>query len=289
MKSIFVFRQCCILMLLLASMSTFGYESEDPQLLPEMKTVDLFPTMRPEPLTAALYNFKTAPITKFLKDILIFDDMDQYETLPYVVGFNRNAKIGGAGDLAYTRNLHIRNDVTEFSFLAPGNELEHPYTGEKMGLEVFLIGRGIVQDFGPTQSVMIVKATSSIEINTRIAPLSGLSLPESFEVKYPATYMHGYILSIPEDRELAGPYSVAIVSLGRRDGIKAGNVLDIVEGVREVPDPNRFTDVDLPSAKVGEVLVYSVKEKICLCLITYSVRTIIIDDQVTVPRAKNIN
>lgn len=251
--------------------------------MPEIQTVELFPTMRPEPLTASLYNLKTGPITKFLQQILIFDDMDEYETLPYVVGFDRNAKIGGAGDLAYTRGLHIRNDVTEFSFLAPGNELEHPYTAEKLGLEVFLVGRGIVQDFGPTQSILITKAKTNIEINTRISPLAGLSLPEAFDVKYPKKYMHGYILSIPEDRELAGPYSVVIVSLGNRDGIKQGNVLDIVEGVREVPDPNRFSDVSLPSAKVGEVLVFSVKEKISLGLITYSVRTIIIDDEVTVP------
>lgn len=288
MKFNLALTQRCILLFMLGWISAFVY-AQDMQLLPEMQTVELFPTMRPEPLTASLYNLKTGPITKFLQDVLIFDDMDQYETLPYVVGFDRNAKIGGAGDLAYTKGLHVRNDVTEFSFLAPGNELEHPYTGEKLGLEVFLIGRGIVQEFGPTQSVLITKTTTNIDINTRITPLSGLTIPESFDVKYPAKYMHGYILSIPEDRELAGQYSVVIISLGSRDGIKQGNVLDIVEGIREVSDPNKFEDVTLPSAKVGEVLVFSVKEKISLALITYSLRTIIIDDEVKVPMIDHVN
>lgn len=268
-----------------------GTQALDMQYLPEIQTVDLMPRMRPEPLTASLYTISTDTILKYLENLLIFEDMDHYETLPYVVGFDRNAKMGGTGDTAYTKGLFIRNDVSEFSFLAPGNMLEHPVTGEKLGLEVFVIGNGIVKEFGVTQSILISHCETSVEINTRLTPLVGLTLPAVLEVKYPPKSMHGYIVSIPDLRNLAAVYSVVAVSLGRRDGLKQGHVLDIVEGIREVIDPNEITDprqdkeVILPSTKVGEVLIFNVKEKISLGLITYSKRPIILIDELAVPNA----
>lgn len=257
--------------------------AQEQHYLPELTTVELAPQLRVEPLSAALYTLKTNRMAAYLENLLIFDDMDTYETMPYVVAFDHNNTMTGPGDIAYTKGLYMQNDVSQFSLLKPGKVLSHPDTQEKLGLEVFIIGSGKVEKFGQPQTLRITSAETNIEINTRIAPLIGIFMPALLDIKYPPTYMRGYILSVQEDRQLAATYSVVIVSLGRRDGLRQGHVLDIVEGDRILPDKNTGLDVHLPSAKVGEVLIYSTCKKISLGIVTYATRCLVLNDVVEVP------
>lgn len=259
--------------------------AQEFQYLPELEIVDLKPQMRPIPLSAALYSISTDRIITYLENILIFDSKDEYETLPYIVGFDRDNTMVGAGDIAYTRGLSLKRDLSEYSFLHPGAMLVHPETKEELGLEAYIIGRGTLKDFGETQTVLVTESSSILEVNTRLVPLVGVSLPASLEVKYPPKKLEGFVVAIPPNKQLAGVYSPVVISLGRRDGLRQGHVLDLIEGIREVDDPNTYTrkEITLPYAKIGEVLIYSVREKISLGLITYATRAIFIDDRVDVP------
>lgn len=249
--------------------------------LPDDQVVELKPQMRPEPLTSTIYTLPTDYISPYLDNVLLFDNMDQYETLPYIVGFDRDNTIASANDIAYTKGINVDSDVSSYSLLEPGEELINPETGEKVGLQVFVIGSAELQKEGNPQTVLITDAKTTIDIGTRLTPSVGIDLPAIMDVKFADNQMKGYILSIAADSEGGGPYTPVVVSLGKRHGLKQGQVLSLKEGVREVKDPESFKQIELPKNKFGEVLIYKVADKISLGIITYATRVVVPNDIVT--------
>lgn len=256
--------------------------AEDFQYLPDIETVQLKPMMRPEPYTATIYSVIADDLLKITENVLIFDSVDQYENLPYIIACDEKRNIVNVGDIAYTRGIEVKNDYTEYSILRAGKLLEHPVTKESLGLEVFVNGRAEVQKFDDPQTILIKQALSAIELNARLVPLVGIDLPAIIDVKYPTRPMSGYILTIERDLSVGGAYMPVTITLGRRDCLKLGHVLDIVEQTREVTDPNTRDKVSLPLTKIGEVMVYKVGAKISLGVITYSNRSIVPSDKVMV-------
>ncbi|HSX20241.1 MAG TPA: hypothetical protein VLG38_03840 [Gammaproteobacteria bacterium] len=243
--------------------------------LPEVGTVELYPQIRIEPLSASLYKVHVDQLAMYLQNVLIFDTTDDYENLPYIVGFDNSLNMAAEGAIAYTEGLSIKNDVAEFSLLTAGRILKHPISGEQLGVEAFVIGTAVVQKFGEPQTVLITNSLMDMQINTRLVPLVGIDLPSILEVKYPSKPMSGYILAMEGDRFGGGNFTPVVISLGRRDGLKKGNVLNILEESRTVLDRNARKSVTFPIDKIGEVLVYKVGEKISLAIITYSDRLIL--------------
>lgn len=249
--------------------------------LPDDQVVELKPQMRPEPLTSTIYTLPTDYISAYLDNVILFDNMDQYEALPYIVGFDRDNTIASANDIAYTKGINADSDVSSYSLLEPGEELINPETGEKVGLQVFVIGSAELQKEGNPQTVLITDAKTTIDIGTRLTPSVGIDLPAIMDVKFADNPMQGYILSIANDSDSGGPYIPVVVSLGKRHGLKQGQVLSLKEGVREVKDPDSFKQIELPKNKFGEVLIYKVADKISLGIIMYSNRVVVPNDIVT--------
>lgn len=258
-------------------------QAQNFQYLPDIQPVDLKPQMRAEPLSATLYSLPASTISMFLENVLIYDSQDQFETLPYIVGFDRGKTTGGPGDIAYAMGLNVKNDISSYSLLVPGRIINHPDTGEKIGLEANVIGSAILQKGGTPQTVLIVNSETSIEANTRLVPAVGIDLPVSIDVRYPDKALSGYVLSIQIGAKIGGPFDTAVISLGKSDGIEQGHLLDLTEGDREVTDANTYKTIHLPTTKFGEIVIYKVSEKISLGLITYSERVVIANDKVVVP------
>lgn len=257
-------------------------EDQDFQYLPEIETVQLKPLMRPEPYTATLYSVIADDLLKIVNNVLLYDTVDQYEALPYVLAFEEHRNIEHEGRLAYTRGIDIKDDYIEYSLLRPGKTLEDPFTGEFLGMEAFVNGYVEVQKFDDPQTVLIKDTLTAVEINARLIPLVGIDLPSIIDVKYPSRPMNGYILSIEYDLNTGGAYLPVVINLGSKHCLKVGHVLDIVEKSREVTDPNTRNKVKMPITKIGEIMIYKVGKKISLGVITYSDRSIVAKDRVTV-------
>ncbi len=255
---------------------------EDFEYLPDLDTVQLRPQMRPQPYTASIYSVIADDLLKFVDNVLIFDSLDQYEMQPYVIGFDEQRNLGHVGNIAYTRGIDIRNDYIEYSLLRSGRKLVDPVTEEVIGIEAFVTGRAEVQKFDDPQTVVIKEALSAVEINTRLIPLVGLDLPSIIDVKYPSRPMTGYVLSIERDLEVGGAYMPVTISLGSKDCLRKGHVLDLVEKGREVTDPNTRNKVKVPLTKIGEVMIYKVGKKVSLGVVTYSDRAVLLNDKVMV-------
>ncbi len=248
--------------------------------LPDTQVVDLKPQMRPEPFSSTLYTLPSDDVSVYLRNILLFDSKDEYERLPYVVGFDRDNSIGAEGEIAYTKGLKTNDDISSYSLLAIGEVLTHPDTGREIGIEAYVIGSAELVNGGFPQTILINETTSTIDLGTKIIPSVGIDLPSVLDVRYPDQAMKGYVLSIEQDGMGGGGYSVAVVSLGKKHGIKQGQVLNLIEGVREVNDPESFAEIELPEGKFGEIMIYKVADKISLGIVTTSNRMVVAKDKV---------
>lgn len=273
---------CCVLILSLLWGGGALAQEEDFQYLPEVETVYLKPQVRAEPYTATIYTVIADDLLKIVNNILLYDSVDQYEALPYVVAFEEHRNIEHEGKIAYTRGIQKKNDYVEYTLLRPGRTLKDPYTGDFLGLQAFVNGYVEVQKFGDPQTVLIKDTRTAVEINSRLIPLVGIDLPAIIDVKYPSRPMTGYILSIENDLSVGGAYMPVVISLGSKDCLRVGHVLDLVEKRYEVTDPNQRSKIQVPVTKIGEVMVFKVGKKISLGVITYSDRHINPKDIVTV-------
>ncbi|MFK7816741.1 MAG: peptidoglycan-binding protein, partial [Gammaproteobacteria bacterium] len=84
-----------------------------------------------------------------------------------------------------------------------------------------------------------------------------------------------------------GTFQVVTVSLGERDGIEKGHVLDINQAGRVVADPfekpGSLIDVELPEESAGRALVFRTFEKVSYALIMEASRSIQEGDSATNP------
>lgn len=246
-----------ILVLIFAS-TVYAQESA-----PEIK---LKPQMRAEPLSNAIETIDTEELASYFENIAIFDKEKDFEELPYIVGFDNDANMGATGDIAYSRGLDSPN-IAAFTMLAPGEIYKDPDTKEVLGYFAEVIGNTEVQRWGSVQTHTIVNSLTPIDIGTKLVPRIGLDLPSVLEVHEPQTPMSGRVLDVDNDEVGVGHFSVAIISIGERDGARPGDLLYVLEAPTYVRDPNTHKDVLLPSEAFGKLLIYKTYEKVSLAIV----------------------
>jgi len=256
--------------------------AEQFQYLPDTRVVDLKPQMQAAPLTATLYSVATEKLIIYLRNFVIFDSKEQFDELPYVVGFDQDNHIAGSGDIAYTRGLNTRGDISSYSLLIPGKTFTNPGTEAIVGFQALVSGTAEVQQFGDPQTIMIKSALTSIELGTKLIPSVGIDLPAVIDARYPDKSMCGYVLAVSLNQAGGGEFSVVMLSLTKKDGLKQGHVLDLIDGQRKVKDVNTLNSVALPPDKYGEVLVYKVDDRISLGIVTYASHIVSPNDVVRV-------
>lgn len=256
--------------------------AEQFQYLPDMQVVDLKPQMQASPLTATLYSVSTENLLIYLRNFVMFESKEEFDDLPYVLAFDQDKHIAGPGDIAYTRGLNPKGDISSYSFLVPGKKFTNPCTDAVIGFQALVAGTAEVQQFGDPQTITIVSALTTIEQGTKLIPSVGIDLPAAIDARYPDKRMCGYVLSVSVNQAGGGKLSVVMLSLNAKDGLKQGHVLDLIDGKREVLDINTLNNVALPPDKFGEVLVYKVDERMSLGIVTFSSRIVAPNDVVRV-------
>lgn len=260
-------------------------EAEQFQYLPDTRVVDLKPQMQASPLTATLYSVSTENLLTYLRNFIMFDSKEQFDALPYVLAFDEDDHIAGPGDIAYTIGLDARNDVSSYSFLIPGKQFFNPDTGAAIGFQALVSGTAEVIQFGDPQKITIISSLTTIEPGTKLIPSVGIDLPAVIDARYPDKAMSGYVLAVALNQAGGGAFSVVMLSLTAKDGLKQGHVLDLIDGTREVLNVNTLNNVALPPDKFGEVMVYKVGDRISLGIVTFSSRIVSPNDVVrVVPR-----
>lgn len=155
--------------------------------------------------------------------------------------------------------------------------IEHPVTGDPMGVAVEIIGGVQVVDTTPkVATAMIAQAYRPIERGDYVGPW-----PESFGTRVAPTpngqETNGYIVETVGD--VLGPlgeHMYVFIDKGRNDGVQKGNTFSVLgrgDGfTREV--------ADLPNEEIGLVMVIDVQENASTAIVTHSLRELSVGDKV---------
>ena len=256
-----------IAMLLISSLAYAGTTND------RTYTVKLKPRVRESKIIEPITTLSLETLRPFIKMSVILEDKNRIE--------------GGPGTVLYVLGTKCRED-SAYGIYRSGRSYKHPCTGEKLGFEAISIGTAELIKPGDPAVFDVVTATESIEVGSRLLPSVASSLPSTLTI-HPAKPMaeEGFILSVRDGINQAGRNQVVVISLGQREGLVAGDTLDIMQNGRKLVDPEskgwRKCFVQLPDVRIGSLLVFQTYEKLSLGLILESTEMINLLDKVKSP------
>lgn len=267
-------------LLIITVIVSCGAFADESKTLPQVPTTTkLSPQMRSTPLTSTKYTIQTAALSPYLDNSVIFDSIDAYEAQPYIVGFPDKHNLGGSGDLAYATGITQGENVSAYTILRQGSNYTNPDTKEFLGIQAITIGTAEVQSYGQPQILKITSANEHIEISSRLMQRTGLDLPAEIDAKPAKPGLNGVVLSVSSSRSGVGRYASIVVSLGDRDGLQLGDLLDLMEQPVKIPNEGSADHNVLPT-KFGEVLIYKVMQKVSIGVIMQTTRGVAPGDSV---------
>jgi len=251
--------------------------------------IKLEPQIRVEAaVIAAERSIPTEALRPFLNTSLIFESKKQFKETPYIIAQPNGHTEGGAlGTILYVQGIKEAEEPT-YNIYKEGKLYKHPVTKEMLGFEALAIGTAELQSVGDVAQFKITKALESVENGARLLPSFVSTLPTHLIMR-PAKYTGdgGFILSVRDGLDQIGRNQIVVISLGKREGIQEGNVLDIYQTGKRVRDPEskgwRVRTVQLPDTRVGSVLVFQTHEKLSLALVIEATEVIHLLDKLKGP------
>lgn len=255
-----------------------------PRLMLEKgrREVRLSPHVRLEDQERGLPSIPAKAIEPFLSRPLIVD-IDSFAQAPRLVAGSEEHVAMSSGDRAYAMGL---NDTGHWQSYRPNKPLRDPDTGETLGYEVTYGGDLAVDKMGDgVQSLRVQKVAEEILVGDRL-----VKAPRDYFVNYvphpPENGVQGKIISTHNGVAGAAQYYNVAINLGRRDGMEAGHVLDILKNgslVKVTAPDDSQQHVILPTEKAGELFVYRVFDRVAYGLVMQSAVPIGVGDVVRTP------
>jgi len=212
--------------------------------------------------------FSKDVIQQYISNTLILDDRRAMSEFPYVVGFERQSNLlGSAGDCFYA-SADLPQDVQDFSFVRTVGDVLDPEFKKPIGVAVNVIGFASVKARQNLPLLCISSVQGNIDIGERIIPSVKANLPAEIVGKSPQLDLAGSIIFLQSGSFLLGKHDVAVINLGTQQGLKFGDILEVLGDGLLVGDPhNTKIKHQLPDKITGRVLVYKVYDNVSLVLV----------------------
>lgn len=244
-------------------------------------TVKLSPRVHAKQLEKAITTIPRSAIDAFLYAHRIISE-DELDGAPYIVSSFEQHLISGPGHKIYVRRL-TKPETTGFQIVRPGAVYKHPVTGEILGYEAINLGESNLLKVGKPSTLRINRAFLEILDGDYLLPLSRKRKTVNFLPKAPGKKVKGYIISVINGVTDVGQNNVVALSLGKREGMEEGDVLDIYQGGVTVLDRKAHESVKLPDEKAGLLMVFRVFDKISYALVLEATRVLHVMDVVRNP------
>lgn len=241
-------------------------------------TIKLSPQMRSEGNTNSKYALNLESIAPHLKNSLFYQEKSEYINLPTVVKHVDGNLLAAAGNQFFAKGLaQYPNNI--YTILRQKNTYLHPESKENLGTEFMVIGLAKVSERGKDLTRMeILKSSCQIEKGDKLTPRVDLDLPAVLSEKIPDSSVQGYVLAVEEGLWDMGKYNNAIISLGERDGIQQGHILNVyrmnhrkdllpTKAYKRKRSDKKSEQTEFSATKYGELIVYKVFAKVSLCLV----------------------
>lgn len=236
-------------------------------------TVDLVPRIRIEALDDDPFPISALQTFMFRPRVL---DAETLDAAPYVVAARDERVIFGPGDQVYVRNAPDAERYDLYHLVRRDRVLRDPETGENLGIATIPVGEvEIIRGGEPATAVIRSGQRESIRGDRLIGFDDDPDL--LFDISRPPPDAEGQVILLFDAISQIGTYQAAVINLGRRDGVRNGQVFAAWEAGRTTRDPisGRANDVvQLPEEEIGTMMVFRAFDKVAYALVIKSTRPI---------------
>ena len=250
-----------------------------------LRQVKLSPSIRSSSLQE---NIKTIPndaIEQFTTKPQVIT-LQEWENAPYIVGSEDKHLILSNGNRIYIRG-ELDKEKLRYNIYRKGERLVDPATEEVLGYEVIYAGETSITKYASPATGRIIKAQREIIIGDRLLAIDNSKLNNLFFPKPPEMQVDGQIISLFDAISGIAQYQVAVINLGKRDGLEVGNLLATYTQGEEIRD--RFEEkegqinVKLPNERSGMMMLFKTFDRVSYALILEATHVIRRYDQVRTP------
>lgn len=248
------------------------------------ETIRLSPEIRVEDYADAIPPVDPRSIQAYINAPLV-TDKNELNTAGYIVDGVDDHLLMGKYDQFYARGIEDQK-ADEYRIFRPGRHFVDPISKESLGWEAKHIGDARLLREGDPARLSLLKSYSDVSIRDRLRPIYRKEILPFFYPKAPDNpNVRGVILETENSATVLGPLNVVAISLGDREGIKAGDVFRIKSQTVKKEDPVSGEKYRIPEEKIGLLLVFRTFNKVSYALITNATRPIQPFDIVVSPEA----
>lgn len=205
----------------------------------------------------------------------------------HVLDSQEERLIYGEGDKIYVRGLSDSSLGARYSVFRPGSTFVDPKTGELLGFEAVHSSDAEVIRGGEPSTVVLIKTSREVLRGDRLLPAEAAPDDYFFVPHAPASDSRGEVISVFDAISQIAGYQIAVINLGKREGVEEGHVFSVNQMGRKVKDyfhqKEQSKEITLPEERSGLLMVFHAFEKISYALVMEAERPIGIGDSVTAP------
>ena len=249
------------------------------------RVTKLSPKLRAEDIDAQTYGIPIPAIQQFIIRPRVVSE-ETLDSAPYILSSIEERLAFGTGDRVYARGFS-GEPQGQYTVFRKGEALYDPKSDELLGFEAIIVGDGEVLRSGDPATFDLTQTKRETLRGDRLLPVDFGEIDTEFAPSPPPAGTHGYVISLWDAISQVGTYQVIALSLGERDGIEKGHILNINQAGRVVADPfekpGSLVDIELPEEKAGRAMVFRTFEKVSYALVMETVTSIREGDSATSP------
>ena len=258
-----------------------------------LKVVKLTPNIRRQSLDSAIPVIPSDAIRQFLTRPRVVS-ADEWDQAPYIVGSDEAHLVLASDNIIYIRG-ELDKERIRYSVFRKGDVLTDPKTKEVLGYEIIYAGQARISNYGSPSTAVLLETKREVLIGDRLLPSDKSSIQQMYYPKMPETDNEGQIISLLDAISSIAKYQVAVINMGRDQGIENGHLLATYQKGALARD--RFLSnkkikrgeenklmVQLPDERSGLMMIFRAFDKVSYGLILESSRVIQKNDLVAKPR-----
>ena len=225
----------------------------------------LSPQVREMPLDGAIPMIPIDAIRNFLRGPRLVTG-DELAASPYLLAFDDDHLVGGAGVNFYVQNLESEKAYT-YSVVRRGQIYRDPDDGDVLGYEAVPVGDAEIREFGQPSSAVLSRSLREALVGDRLLSAEPEAFSENFYPRAPAAPIDGRIIAVTDGLSMVGQYQIVTMNRGSNLGLEPGHVLDILQANRTAQDPYSIRRVALPDTYAGQLIVFKVTPRVSFGLV----------------------
>lgn len=245
----------------------------------------LGPEIRRSGLDDAIPSIPIDAIRDFLRGprLVTAEELDR---APYVIAFEDEHIVAGAGDEAYIRRLPA-GGPSLYAAVRVGEVYRDPDDGAALGVEAIPVAEMSITEPGDPGVAVLLSSDRESLIGDRLLPVDNSAFEADFYPRAPTGPVGGRIIAVFDGVSQIGQYQIVAMNRGSQHGLEPGHVLQIRQAGKVVKDPLGpvgSKGIQLPDRDAGLLMVFKTTPRLSYGLVMIVTQPVHVLDKVEAPR-----